>query len=437
VLFSVAGFFFAQWKKTFGSFDVFLLSVCFFLLGTSVYLYLPVRSSNDPPLDWLNPESLRNLADYFFPYAKRKVFGHDTGGLLDRIIWIGQRLLTREWFYFGTLAGLGLRLSGGLLKERRAFFWMLISIIIVNIGFATIRRQPLEGDFASLLIPSVIVIVILSGVGIASLWKEFEVKWKISRQVKIISAIIVFLIPCFVMFRHYERTDQHANRFAEQFASDLLDGIPDDAIIFTNGDEQTFLPWYYKFVDGRCRKMTVVNWDFLNTTWHSESAGRELGMNLLSVTGGSERCRMIVSRFIKERPIYFLQQLPFEWIQKKYRAMPNGFSYAIVSQDDSSRNDSAIKRFVPDFHPSFDERTTAILNYYPRMHLLNAQVWEQMGKHDLARQELDALSSFPITVSERALLQESAKKLKETMEKRTGREKLKKEKKSFAQKRTN
>ena len=33
----------------------------FFLLGLSVYLYLPVRSLKNPQLDWGNPENLHNF----------------------------------------------------------------------------------------------------------------------------------------------------------------------------------------------------------------------------------------------------------------------------------------------------------------------------------------------------------------------------------------
>jgi hypothetical protein len=408
VLFCIAGFIFSQPKRAFGSVAGFFYFIALFGLGASVYLYLPVRSSGDPPLDWLNPETFDNLMDFFFPFAKRKVVMYDAEGLANRALWIGRRLLTEEMWYFAPIAGFAVP----WMKKHKRIAALLLGIIALSTSFAIIRRQPVEGDFASLLLPSILAMVIFIGIGFSALRKDI-LQTQLRQDAVFITFILCF--PAAVAALHWDRCDMSANRFGEELAGHLLNGVEPDALLFVQGDEQTFLPWYYKYVDGRYAGLTVVNWDFLNTQWHSEAVGNELTMNLQSLTGAAERARLILKNVMQKRPVYFLQQLPFEWITREYSAVPIGFIYRIVERSDTTVHPAAMNP-VPTLHPSMDERSQFLLNYYPRMHFLNAVVLLDMNRPGPAEEELLLLRDYRIPSRELKKEQEKGRILLDSLQ---------------------
>ena len=83
------------------------------LLGSLVFIYVPVRASQDPPLNICDPSSLGQLAWYLSGGAYRDWFSQSDGVL--------ERLWTIGGFFHEQLgwAGLGLAVLGALWLARR------------------------------------------------------------------------------------------------------------------------------------------------------------------------------------------------------------------------------------------------------------------------------------------------------------------------------
>ena len=77
--------------------------------------------------------------------------------------------------------------------------------------------------------------------------------------------VLVGLLPIRLGFAAH---DKHANLIAHDYAYNLLAPLPPDAILFTNGDNDTFPLWYLQEVEGVRKDVRVVNLSLLNTPWY-------------------------------------------------------------------------------------------------------------------------------------------------------------------------
>jgi len=83
------------------------------------------------------------------------------------------------------------------------------------------------------------------------------------------TALLVFLtVPGWMTLENYGDHDRSENYVARDYAHNMLTSVEDDAIIFTNGDNDTYPLWYLQEVEGVRTDVRVVNLSLLNTSWY-------------------------------------------------------------------------------------------------------------------------------------------------------------------------
>ena len=85
---------------------------------------------------------------------------------------------------------------------------------------------------------------------------------------------LLVLVPVAQLGRNWRATDGSHRTFTQDFAGDLLRGLPPGAILFTAGDNDTFPPWYLQAVDHVRPDVRVVNLPLTNTDWYLEEIAR-------------------------------------------------------------------------------------------------------------------------------------------------------------------
>jgi len=132
-------------------------------------------------------------------------------------------------------------------------------------------NQPRERDYA--YAASFYAFAIWIGIGVMAIY-NFITKLKVAQKIKqsyvaiITTAVCLLLVPAVLAKDGWNDHDRSNRYTARDFASDYLNSCAPNAILFTNGDNDTFPLWYAQEVEGIRTDIRVVNLSLLNTDWY-------------------------------------------------------------------------------------------------------------------------------------------------------------------------
>jgi hypothetical protein len=148
--------------------------------------------------------------------------------------------------------------------------------LFLMIGLAVIlylnqdNPQPRERDYS--YVGSFLAFSIWVGIGTAAI-SDWVLKFVKEKQlgIRLASFLVIFqllAVPGLMLRANYHEHDRSGNLVAWDYSYNLLQSCEPNAVLFTNGDNDTFPLWYLQEVEGIRTDVTVANLSLLNTPWY-------------------------------------------------------------------------------------------------------------------------------------------------------------------------
>ncbi|MCB5279307.1 MAG: DUF2723 domain-containing protein [Candidatus Cloacimonetes bacterium] len=244
------------------------ISFLLVLIGLSSHIYLMIRAADRPFINEGHPSTVSSFMDYVL----RKQYGN-TSFIVRRAKFFSEQINFHFFRYFGmqwfpdgimapfvkTSSALGksigqlliafLGLAGAMYQRRlnkhsfRYFltviiFTTIVMVFVMNLSNAEVRDR----DYFFVVAYNMWAIWLGIGViGLISL-----VKGKLARYIVM---SIMLILPVTNMLSQYHVHDRSQEYIALDYGVNFLNSLEENAIIFTNGDNDTFPLWYAQAVE--------------------------------------------------------------------------------------------------------------------------------------------------------------------------------------------
>ncbi|PKP23160.1 MAG: hypothetical protein CVU05_00745 [Bacteroidetes bacterium HGW-Bacteroidetes-21] len=181
------------------------------------------------------------------------------------------------YFFLPLILGL-LGMFFHMSKEKNGFWSVMLLFILTGLAIVVYLNQypyqPRERDYA--YTGSFYAFCIWIGFGVTALYTWLS-KYKLSKTVLATGVIIASFIavPLLMANQNWDDHDRSQRYTARDFAKNYLNSCEKDAILFTNGDNDTFPLWYAQEVEGVRTDVRVVNLSLFNTDWYVDQMKRK------------------------------------------------------------------------------------------------------------------------------------------------------------------
>ena len=184
--------------------------------------------------------------------------------------------------------------------------------------------QPRERDYA--YAGSFYAFCIWIGFGVAALAKGLERFGKLNPVIAgSVATLLCLFVPIQMAGQNWDDHDRSGRYVCRDFGANYLESCEPNAVLFTNGDNDTFPLWYAQEVEGIRTDVRVCNTSYLQTDWYIDQMKKQA---------------------------YESAPLPITWTRDQYIQGTRDAAYIIPLTKDSIDLDTALK-FVRSDDPKF------------------------------------------------------------------------------------
>jgi hypothetical protein len=284
----------------------------FFFLGASAYLYLPIRSRIQPPLDWGHPAELERLVwhvsgkqyrSWIFSSfeSARKQLSYFISNFPSEFGWLAVALL---------LIGLWM-----VYRRNRILFWFLV------VTFMTCLLYSINydiHDIDSYFLLSYVVAGILIVFGL-----EVVYTFAAGGQRRVLSAVILLFLmtlPLVQLWQNGKAVGESDNHLVEDYTQNIFANLEPNAFVLTFQWDYFVAPsLYYQVVHHQRPDVTIIDKELLRRSWYFIHLEKRYPWLI-------EQARSKVDAFLAELR-KFEHNLPYDAavIEARYVAMINEF----------------------------------------------------------------------------------------------------------------
>lgn len=305
----------------------------FFLLGLSIYLYLPVRSMSHPVLAWGETKSLYSSAS--------SVFAFDTLRHLD--FGFLANITTRFFQIFSFLSdqltllcfGLGLVGLFLLFRYNRRILIFLVLLIAGNFAvvvFMTTEFIPTNPDLHGYLIFSVLAFALGDGLALLLILNHIRYSSSVVRY----SLMFLFgTLPLILLFKSYPQADLSGNRMAYDYGWSAICNLDSSSVLFADNVNLNFILRELQYSEKLRPDITVIDRGLLSFDWYVRQKRTEL-IDLFSEVPENMRGEAVFRKLLERclesnRPTYM------EFTERDSglvnRLLPSGYAFRVSPAD--------------------------------------------------------------------------------------------------------
>ena len=150
--------------------------------------------------------------------------------------------------------------------------WGIILLLFIMTGFAIVfylnqsPNQPRERDYA--YTGSFYFFSVWIGLGVLALFEGISKLTSEKVAAPIAGLLCLLAVPAVMGSENWDDHDRSGRYLARDVAFNYLNSCAPNAILFTNGDNDTFPLWYAQEVEGKRTDIRVCNLMLLNTDWY-------------------------------------------------------------------------------------------------------------------------------------------------------------------------
>jgi hypothetical protein len=153
-------------------------------------------------------------------------------------------------------------------RRRKMTIGLAVLFLLSSLGAVLYFNIP-AGFFRPMYrhyMPSFVIFAvwIAYGAGSVLVW-AVKRRRPVSSLVYPLVVVLVLALPGFQIAKNLRALDASRHYFAYDYAQNLLRTLPDKAVLFTSGDNDTFTLWYLQAVEKVRPDVTVLNMPLLNT----------------------------------------------------------------------------------------------------------------------------------------------------------------------------
>ncbi len=296
--------------------NIMLMGIMLVAMGYSTYTALYIRSGLKPAINENHPDTPAKLVSYL----NREQYGDIPMNTRRAPMWEYQlkkmyvRYFGWQFIGHGTTIGsdnyvvetislnglMGLPFLIGMIGMfhhfrsdwKRASAMMVLFImtgVAITIYLNQENPQPRERDYA--YVGSFFAFALWIGIGASALLELTLANIKENAALKKIGlagmiALLLFAVPINLFSFNRHNHDRSGNYVAYDYSYNILQTCEKGAILFTNGDNDTFPLWFLQYVYGIRTDVRVVNLSLLNTPWYIKQLRDEEPRVPISYTDG-------------------------------------------------------------------------------------------------------------------------------------------------------
>ena len=368
-----------------------------FLLGLSVYLFLPIRSAENPILNWGHPSTLERFLWHVSGKQYRVWMFSSTGAAAKQWNHFVDAV-PHEFFYFPLL----LSLFGAwrlFWSDRRVFTFtglLLAGCIAYSINYDI-------HDIDSYFLLAHIAIALFAGFG------AFEaLRLAGGIRGKVIGAALLCIVLAAELRANWDEDDASGNDLVEDYTRNILSNLPPNSVILSyQWDYFVSASYYFQYVHHFRTDVTVIDKELLRRSWYFmqmaknhpelfERSRKEIDAFLVELSKFEHdvpydpqtieaRYNRMIESFadcaIDSLPVFVTPEIE-RHLFTRYSRVPEGLAYRLYR--DTLYHPYEFPNLTYRPYQKHDAYTDQITGFYATMLTQRAQYEDHYGNRDLA-----------------------------------------------------